>query len=266
MTRTAFALWNQKRAGSLRGPRRLLAAALVAAGLAGAPAQAQDRPADADNMAAIYLWATAVDADMTVRNQTVPVDASFDDLFGDLKVGGSAHYEWRARPWGFNVDTTYVDLDSDFTGPALGLASGKSAVTLWEAEAAAVRRWQTGEQGIAVDLLLGARYWLLDMEIDPDMAAAFDGDETWLDAMLGGRLLVPFARSWLFSFRMDVAAGGSDFTWNSVALLSWRFSHVVGLDFGYRYLDLDYENDDDSDRFGLDGSLSGPVVGFSFNW
>jgi hypothetical protein len=230
------------------------------------PAHAQDTPVEARNVLAFYFWGPDINVDLTVRNTTVPADVSFSDVLDKLDFGGFLHYEWGPRPWGFAFDTMYVDLSTDFTGTGPGPAAGTVSLTLWEAEAEALRRWANSTEKLYFDLILGLRYWSLSQTIDPTTAAPVEGDKTWLDGVVGGRLIKPLGNKWLFSLRMDVATGGSDIAWNGAALFDWQFSRVASLLFGYRYLYEDYEDGEGLDRFGLDGTMAGPAVGLGFQW
>jgi len=230
-----------------------------------APARADDTLTPSDEwkyLVVPYLWATAIDGDTTVRGNTVPVDVSFSDIVDDLDFAFLVHFEAMKGSWGLYVDPIFMDLTSDFNTP-LGSGSADTEITL--AEAAGFRRW--GSDRRAVDFLFGTRYWSMDASIDPDgILPTLKGSQSWADVMVGTRVLCKPWEHWLIVFRADIAAGGSDPSYNASLLFNYLFEKLVSIDFGYRYLDEDYETGQGNKEFGLDAALDGPIVGVGFRW
>jgi len=209
-----------------------------------------------------YLWATGIDGDTTVRGVTVPVDVSFSDIVDDLDFAALVHFEAGKGSWGFFVDTTYMDLTGDF---ATTLATGSANAQIALVEAAGFKRW--GSDRRAVDFLFGTRLWSMDASINPDgILPTLEGSQSWADAMAGVRVLCNPWDRWLFVFRTDLAAGGSDPSYNASLVFNYLFEKLVSIDFGYRYLDEDYETGQGTDQFALDAALDGPLVGVGFRW
>ena len=61
-------------------------------------------------------------------------------------------------------------------------------------------------------------------------------------------------------------AGGSDFTWQIALLAFYDMTRHSQLAFGYRHMDVDYEDGAGSTLFGFDAALSGPIVGVNFTF
>lgn len=220
---------------------------------------------DKRNRLALYLWATGINGDITIQGTQVPVDVSFGELFDDVEIAGSIHYERSAGRWVALVDGTYIDMEADFTDPGSGMP-GVQATTFQLWEAAAVRRWGPGGNKTYFDLLFGLRYWDLDLDITISGMPAASGSKSWVDGMLGARVFVPMSKKWLFSGRMDVATGGSDITWNGSALFTWKATNLLSLILGYRYLILDYEDGAGATLFAMDADMSGPLLAAGFRW
>jgi hypothetical protein len=234
--------------------------------LAGAPLEAQaPLGEDRKNGLGLYLWATGIDGTFTVMGNQVPVDVSFDELFDQVELAGSIHYERAARPWGLLADVTYIDMGADFTEPMSQLP-GTQEMTFLLAEAGALRRWGPGENKVYFDLLLGIRYWDLEQGIEIGGDPALDASDSWVDGMVGGRILVPMGQKWWFSGRLDVAAGGSDIAWNSAVLFDWQATRLFSLVFGYRFMHEEYETGSGADLFVLDIDLGGPMLAAGFRW
>ena len=62
--------------------------------------------------------------------------------------------------------------------------------------------------------------------------------------------------------RGDVSDGGSDFTYNLQGGLAFNVSKKVVIALEYRFLNVDYKNDEESaDYFAFDGNMNGPLLG-----
>ena len=66
------------------------------------------------------------------------------------------------------------------------------------------------------------------------------------------------------SLRGDIGGFGvgSQLTWDVTASVGYRMSDTATLLFGYRHLDVDYQDG----RFKIDGQFSGPYLGLSFRF
>lgn len=59
---------------------------------------------------------------------------------------------------------------------------------------------------------------------------------------------------------------GSDFTWQLFPSVGFKLADSVSLEFGYRWIDIDYSTGDGNERFGYDVLTQGPVGGFAFRF
>ena len=122
------------------------------------------------------------------------------------------------------------------------------------------------------ELIFGVRYTELDgtVEVRTQLFGDFegDGDESWVDPLVGGRMILPIGQRWQFIGRGDVAGFGigSDFTWNAVAVFSVKATEMLSFQFGYRAMDIDYDDGDGTDESAFDALLSGPVGAVTFRF
>ena len=114
------------------------------------------------------------------------------------------------------------------------------------------------------DALAGVRYLRLDVEIDAGPLPTLSGDKDWVDPFVGGRFRLGLSEKWALSLRGDIGGFdvGSELTWNVAAVLGYRLSEKTTMVFGYRHLDIDY----DEGNFVFDGQFSGPYLGMSFRF
>lgn len=77
---------------------------------------------------------------------------------------------------------------------------------------------------------------------------------------MGGRLTLPFANRWDFILRAGVGGFdvGSELAWQVVTRVDWSATEHFIMTFGYRVLDVDYDDGDGSDRFLYDVQSGGP--------
>jgi hypothetical protein len=59
---------------------------------------------------------------------------------------------------------------------------------------------------------------------------------------------------------------GSTFTWQIFPTFGVNLARWAALDFGYRWLDIDYSTGDSLTAFKWDVLTQGPVIGFAFKF
>ena len=238
----------------------VLAIAVVAA-VGAAPARAQWQWD-----VGMYLWALGLDGDMTVRGQTASTEVSFGDIFDKLQFAFSLHVEAHepAEKWTVIFDAYIAQLGDDLDTPP-----GEFDMDMGFFELGAAYR--TGQE---FDVLFGLRYVELDAllrirpgipQLPPEIQA---GDkQSYVDPMVGGRWIKQ-GEKWGFRGRFDAAgfgvSDGSDLTLNLQLLGSYRRGERFSLLFGYRVMDIDYEDTDAG--FGMDVTMSGPVLAAAWSF
>ena len=267
----------------------LLAVGYVFSLTAVSPVAAQDGfPGDKTrdqwtNDVVVYLWAVDMDSDLTVGRVQVPVDVSFGDLWSILKFAAAAHYEGHKGDWGLLLDGAYTNLGEDGItliegpgGPVPTLLAADYRFKVYRGEAAGVLSpFDLGSQ--RVDFLGGIRYTRQDLTIEPGTPLPIEledrgFDESWLDPFFGMRWGIGFGKynRWMFRARADVGGFGigSDFTFNGAAHLGYRFSRLIFVSLGYRYLYTDYESGtvNTSDYFAYKGDEMGLLLGLGFRF
>ncbi len=74
----------------------------------------------------------------------------------------------------------------------------------------------------------------------------------------------------MFAVRADASGFGigsaSNLTWSLNAGGSWHFTPAFDLKFGYRLIDLDYDNGSGVNEFGLDLRMHGPYIAATFRF
>lgn len=236
-------------------------AVLGIAVLAAAPLHAQEWKHEV----APYMWASAMSGKSTVGPLEADVDMSFGDILDDLEFGFMGTYRGTRDRFSVSVDVVYMALSSDFKGPT-GYVKGEVDVdqTAFEVNAG----WEVAER---LTIIGGLRYNDVSADISingPLGKRKGAGDEKWVDPFVGAHYTIPLADKWSFTLRGDVGGFGigSKFAWQGIGTLRWQLREQFGLLAAYRYVDMDYENDDGVPYFVYDMAISGPALGAVFTF
>ncbi len=230
-----------------------------------APAQAQSD--DWEVVLAPYAWIASMTGDAAIgRTDPVPVDISFSDLLKNLKFGFMLHGEVRKGAWGVILDAFYAKLGSDLSTPLGGVLDLQVQVLVFEA--LLNRRFDLPKGSI--DAYAGIRYWdvALDVELEGVVSGALDRGDSWVDPVIGSRLIQYVADDWFVMLRGDIGGFGvgSNFSWTAAAGVGYEVSDLFSIVAQYKALDVDYENDavGTPDFLLFDAVVHGPLIGFVF--
>jgi hypothetical protein len=187
------------------------------------------------------------------------VDVGFSDLFKD--VDGALMFEIGARKdrIGFYFDPIFAQLSDDVMGPLGGNINSK--VDLGIVDAAFTYQLMRNHR---FDFLAGLRYYALDVTIELPTGMNGEGDENWVDVIVGVQYRDTFAKKWFYFLRGNIGAGGSEFSWDVLASIGYRFNDLFSLSLGGRALDVDYE--EASEGFLFDARMSGVSLNFGFHF
>jgi hypothetical protein len=218
------------------------------------------------NLAPFYLWAVSIDADLTAMGNNQQLKADFSEIASSLEAIFTVHFEGMHKSgWGFLTDVEYLNLGGQQTTPGPLPLTLDVDFTLVMAELAGIYRFNLDDN--VLDLIVGIRYYGLDTEIDVvGIPPRIDKDKDWTDAMLGARYIWTITDKWDFIARGDIGFGGSDLAWNLAGLFNYQPWKHVSLLFGYRYMDIDYEDGSGADLFKYDVTMHGPILGVNFVW
>jgi len=223
-----------------------------------------------------YAWFAGIDGTVGVKGLKTDIDESFTELLDktDTLVGLFGRVEARTGPFGFYVDGGYIKLGVDNVSTSGGFGNADITQEIGIIDFGLVYRLLDlpkggGEEAtrFTLDATVGARYWTMGLEINPDNFASRDGGQAWIDPTVGARATVTFARHWQILIGGDVGGFGaaSQFTWSAVGTVGYVF-HIGSVESsvfaGYKAIADDYANG----GFTWDATMSGPVVGMSFTF
>ncbi|NGM46050.1 outer membrane beta-barrel protein [Rhodobacter sp. SGA-6-6] len=234
------------------------------AALAGAsPAAAQDT-GDWVWQLTPYVWATGIDGDITpfTGAPTVSFDSSFSEVLKDLDAAFFLSGYARRDRFVLLGDLSYSASSKEGVVPPGAPATGKleqTSLTL----AAGYR--VVAEDGLALDLLAGARHWRIKGSVDVPLAGLSASPTlSFTDPIIALRANVQIAPQWSAILYGDIGGFGvgSERTGQVVATVNYQLRDDVFLSAGYRALSLDYR--DGGTR--IDATMSGPIFGATWRF
>jgi opacity protein-like surface antigen len=262
----------------MRYVRRLVAACAAAIGLVSGGALAQTPPEDGWRLEVTpYFWGSSLDGTVGVRGVEADVEAEFEDIVENLDSAFMGTIELRRNRWALLFDSIYFKLEDEgsrsWQGPGgIGSATGSLEAT----STMQVYQLALGyriSQEIPVDVIAGARYTRLDVDLDltattggllPGGTRSVSGDESWWDPLIGIRLLIPFGQRWTGVLYGDYGGFdvGSDSSYQAIAGVNWQFAKHFSAKAGYRYVYQDFEDD----GFKWDMAAYGPYLGLGIRF
>ena len=210
-----------------------------------------------------YLWLPWID----VETQTgTDIEISLDDILNNLDMLFMGAVSARKGKWSLVTDVIYFDIESNENEP-LPLALTLDDVNLEAAIVTSQVRYNFSKtDDYRIDLLAGARYLWIEAELQlktrpplpPGSSKASDSGSVW-DGIVGVTGQMDLSDKWYLSGYADIGTGDSDYTWQALASVGYRFERVHAM-VGYRHLDYKF---DSSEAF-ADLSVTGPYVGVKF--
>lgn len=215
-----------------------------------------------------YLWASSVDATVTVADRpAVDEHIPFTDLLEDLDAGLLLRVEAQYGEYGGMLDLFYVhmsDTDSDLTLPGGVPATLDSKIGM--AVIDATGSYDPHGDGRGIAFVAGARVLVQSATLDLAAQGApatqhSEMDDVLVDAVVGLRYRTPLASHWSLDVRGDIGTGGAPLTWSAGADVAYLFgrSQRFAVSAGYRYLAIQFE---DGTPVQVDMAMSGFLTGF----
>jgi hypothetical protein len=227
-----------------------------------------------------YAWFTDVGADVSIHDHEIAEsEVDVADILDDTDFLLMLRFEAQKGSHGLFGDLFFVDLgDEDrhrpLPGPAGGELVAKSDLEMTILDVGGI--YNPRGDGLGFALLYGARILDLDQEIDARVEAGpittpsrrIEASGTLLDGLLGVRYVGQVSDRWLFNFRADASAGGSELTWSALAGAGWTFGEggrhaLLG---GYRYMEIEFEEEDQRAEVETQLKLAGPYFAVKFGF
>lgn len=226
---------------------------------------------DTEWLVAPYLWYPGISLSQSSDSGGGGISAS--NLLEKTDAVGMIRIEAARNKWGFMLDYIYLSLSDegvfDLPSPFNATFNLRAELTVSVFEAGGFYRPSGNDQG--VDYLFGLRTISTEKTLlaTPQIGGPtqrFDGDADVTDVFLGARYLHRFTDHWDLTIRGDYSFGDSDGTTNLIGSAGYRFNDLFGMNLGYRFTNIEFEDTVDGERETTELEFSGPYLGFLFRF
>lgn len=243
-----------------------LALALLLPFIVTSPSAAQ-APADGwHTTIAPYFMGAAMNGTSAVAGQELEIDMSASDILSNLQFGAMGLVVARKGNWGVGGDAIWMALGANGTAPGPLGTTGTADMNQGAFTFYGLRRL-----GPAADLFFGGRVNTLQAKLrfnGPDQRRA-DRSKTWFDPLVGLQFRTSDTeRRWHAQVYTEIGGFGvgSTFTLQVFPTIGVNLTQRSSLEFGYRWLDIDYSSGENVTLFKYDVLTQGPVMGFAFRF
>jgi hypothetical protein len=173
----------------------------------------------------------------------------------------------RKGQWGVGGDAIWMALGANGTAPG---PVGVTAST--DMSQGAFAFYGLRRLAPYADVFFGGRvnYLSANLRINsPLQVRSVDGAKTWFDPLVGLQLRTPEnGKRWHAQVYTEFGGFGvgSTFTWQIFPTVGVDVAKWASLEFGYRWLDIDYSSGENTTLFKYDVLTQGPVLGFAFRF
>jgi len=216
-----------------------------------------------------YLWLTGVSGNLGVAGKTIPISASFSDVFDKLNIGFMTALDVRRKRVGLLTDFQYIDLSSDEVATPFGklYTSAHTEAQQYILDPEVYGRVIETPKFVA-DAFGGFRYWHLQSTLDlragilPAFSASASKD--WVDPVMGARFRVNLKKGLFVMLKGDAGGfgAGSQDTWQVYGGVGKEFKKRFSSFIGYRRLSLNYRDG----GFIYDANMNGTLLGLAIRF
>jgi hypothetical protein len=244
----------------------LLALVLLLCVASAAPVVAQSPGDRWHGTIAPYLLGASMNGTTAVAGQDLTVDMSFSDILHNLQFGAMGLVVARKGNWGGGGDAIWMALGANGTSPGPAAITGSADMNQGAFAFYGLRRL-----GPAADVFFGGRVNTLQasLRFNGPGQRSTDGSKTWFDPIVGVQLHTPdTGKRWHTQVYTEIGGFGvaSTFTWQIFPTFGVDLAKWASLEFGYRWLDIDYSSGENLTLFKYDVLTQGPLMGLAFRF
>lgn len=218
-----------------------------------------------------YAWLAGQKGDIATQPgwPASEVDVDFyDDILGNINGSLSLIGEARKGRYGVVADIDYSDIEDEDATPGPFFSSLNVRTKTWIVSAGGLYRLIQQDRAF-LDAMAGLRYWSVDSTLEFGAAilpaTERSNREDWVDPFIGLKGLVPLGTSKFFingALSMGGFGVGSDFMWDAMINLGYQWTPMFSTTIGYRYMAVDFDEDD----FLYDVSQQGLLLGLAWRF
>lgn len=217
-----------------------------------------------------YLWFAGVHGAAGPLRRPVSIDATAGDVLSKFNIGIMGAVEARKKRFVYLGDLMWIKLSDDKSKDFVDQTIQAKAKFYEFILSQDVGFRVIDAPKVKVDGIAGFRLWYISAHLNfsgQNNALNFGQSRTWVDPVIGSRILVPFSPKTLVTIYGDVGGWntGSQLEYQVIGVLGYRIKPKILLQGGWRYLDVNYR--DAGQRRGtflFDVAQSGLMLGATF--
>lgn len=231
-----------------------------------------------------YAWLAGTGGTIVSDGDKTDFDLSFGDIFEATTGGFQLNFEARYGRFFTNFDGTWATIahSDELFNRSLEVGIDQTII-----------EWRGGYRVIGpefrparpemrlcipgdttLDVYLGLRYWLTDIDFKMDFPILPDISvhvkDEWVEPLAGGRIGVGLTSTTALLFDGNVGAFGwgdaADLTWTLTALIDWRFGKHSDLALGWRTQGVEEFSGSGANRNGSEFVTTGPIIGYIYSF
>ena len=214
-----------------------------------------------------YFMGAAMGGTVAVAGQEATLDMPASKIFENLQFGAMGIVVARKGNWGVGGDAIWMSLGANGTAPGpIGVTASA------DMSQGAFAFYGLRRLAPTADLFFGGRVNYLSTNLrlnSPLQVRSIDGSKTWFDPIVGFQFRTPDSGGrWHAQVYTEIGGFGvgSTFSWQVFPTIGVRLTEKASIEFGYRWLDLDYSTGEDTTLFKYDVLTQGPIMGFAFRF
>ncbi|MCB1311177.1 MAG: hypothetical protein KDK29_04455 [Sedimentitalea sp.] len=215
-----------------------------------------------------YLWVPGSTTSIETGLGTLEADAGISDVLSATEFALMGVFEARRGRWALIADLFYADL-SERTPTPFGTLFANARVRTELRIATGYAAYRLHDDARTSFELLGgfrAADVGLDVTLSPGVlpGQSFDLGDSWVDPVVGGRLMIELNDQWFVTAIADFGGrpSGSERTWQAAAIVGYRVNHRWTAHAGWRHMSFEREMGGRDVEIDLGGPLVGLSVGF----
>ena len=204
--------------------------------------------------------------DMTIKTaEGDKLTITIRDILKNLNLTLMSTFVAQKGKWGFFTDAVYMNISKGTfvpTTPSIAITNIK--MQAWVVTPAVTYRFMESED-LSLDVLAGARYLYVNSPVQINYNKKIEQSGNAWDAIVGLRAKYDLNEKWFMPLHFDVGTGEIDLTWHAFAGVGYKYDNfdVVA---GYRHLEFKFDDSDDAGEVFDSITISGPMVGFKYNF
>lgn len=213
-----------------------------------------------------YLWFAGVHGTAGALGHEVSIHASAGDVLSHFNIGFMGFVNVRKKRFVAPLDLLWIKLSDDKSIPITDVRATTAKFKAKEFILTPKIGYRVLDKKVKVDALAGFRFWHLGQSLNfqPSVLGLnFSASQNWVDPLIGGRILAPLSPKVYVSVAGDVGGFnvGAKQDYQIVGALGYKLKPKLGLEAGWRYLDVNYR----SGSFLYYTNTSGLLLGVTIN-